>query len=284
MTLDIYKSVISACPLFLRPVIRILLRAGITYKQFTTIARSIFVDVAANEYGINGRKTNTSRIAILTGISRSEVTKIRKNIEREPDEFEHPTVLSNASRILSAWHHDAEFNNSDGEPLILPLDANNGTASFTGLVNKYGGDIPLTAMLKELKKTNSIEALSDGRLKVLTPFFIPNKYDSNKIFSLAETFHDIGETSYHNFVRDDEDPSRFQARAFNNHIPPELSEEFGEMVREKSYDLLQEIDQWLTEKEITASRKTDDKTTSRFGLGVYLIQGNPIKQINEDQS
>ncbi len=274
MTLDIYKSVIAASPLFLRPVIRILLRAGITYKQFATIARSIFVDVAAEEYGINGRKTNTSRIAILTGISRSEVTKIRKNLERDVEDFEFPTVLSNASRILAAWHQDEEFIDENGEPKLLTVEANGGNASFARLTKKYARDIPLTAMLKELKKTDSVAELPDGQLKALTRFFVPNKYDSNKIFSLAETFNDIGETSYYNFVRDeDEDEYRFQGRSFNQHIPTKYKEEFQQLVKAKGFELLEEIDHWLTQKEISLGDDAPKTTDNlKLGMGIYLIQ------------
>jgi len=272
MTLDIYKSVISACPLFLRPVIRILLRAGITYKQFATIARSIFVDVAAHEYGINGRKTNTSRIAILTGISRSEVTKIRKNLERDAEDYEFPTVLSNASRILAAWHQDENFIDANGTPKLLPIESNQDELSFAQLTKKYAGDIPLTAMLKELKKTKSIKQLEDGRLEVLTRFFIPNKYDSNKIFSLAETFNDIGETSFHNFVKDDDvQEYRLQARAFNRHIPEQYKEEFQQLVKAKGFELLNEIDYWLTQKEISIEDNQNNKNL-KLGMGIYLIQ------------
>jgi len=211
------------------------------------------------------------------------VTKIRKSLERDTDDYEFPTVLSNASRILAAWHQDKEFIDAKGEPRLLPLEAPNDQPSFARLTKKYAGDIPLTAMLKELKKTNAIEVQDDDQYKVLTRFFVPNKYDSNKIFSLAETFNDIGETSYHNFVRDDEDVSRLQARAFNNHVPEELANEFGEMVRTKSYELLEEIDNWLTKNEITKS-EMDNKKPARLGLGVYLIQGSPTETlINEEQ-
>lgn len=272
MSLEIYKSVVSACPLFLRPIIRILLRAGITYKQFATVARNIFVEVAANEYGINGRKTNTSRIAILTGISRSEVTKIRKELENEEKEFEFPTVLSNASRILSAWHQDEAFLDSNGKPKLLPLESNKKEESFTSLVGKYGGDIPLTAMLKELKKTNSIEETDDGQLRVLTRLYLPSKYDATMLFDIGETYKELGDTSYHNFLNKDTNKSRMQGRVFNAEIPAEYYEEFHKLARAESMKLFETLDHWLTEKEISLQRTNNEQfDKSKLGLGLYLI-------------
>lgn len=208
------------------------------------------------------------------------MTKIRKNLEKDDERFEFPTVLSNASRILSAWHQDAEFIDENKKPKKLPLEAPKGQPSFTDLVNKYGGDIPLTAMLKELKKTNSITENSDGQLEAITRFYIPTVYDSNKVFSMAETFSDIGATAFHNFVREEDDLPRIQIRALNNQIPEEYAEEFQSIYRSKCFELLEEIDDWLSEKESITTDNLNKKI--RLGLGVYMIQDTPLLNKPED--
>ena len=65
----------SACRTLLRPIALILLRGGITWKEFAELSKSVFVSVATDEFGIRGRPTNVSRVSILTGISRKEVNR-----------------------------------------------------------------------------------------------------------------------------------------------------------------------------------------------------------------
>ncbi|MBT8141508.1 MAG: hypothetical protein HKN88_06400 [Gammaproteobacteria bacterium] len=255
----------------MRPIIRILLRAGINYKQFAKITREVFVDVASEDFGISGRKTNISRVAILTGISRSEVTKIRKKQE-ECGEIEIPQTVNNAGRLLSGWHVDKEFLDQNGKPLILTVDGDE--PNFTSLMNKYGGDIPATAMLKELKQVSAIAINDSGEIKVLQRYFMPMNYDENRIFSLIDDFVDLGNTAHHNFTRDIDGESRFQVKVTNDYVSLAALPEFKVMVEEKCTALLEDFDDWLAEREIDPSTAIAEKQQIKLGLGMYFIQEN----------
>ena len=63
------QSVLDAFLLMLRPVVRILLRYGIGYREFAEVTKTAFVDVASADFGIRGRPTNISRVAVMTGLS-----------------------------------------------------------------------------------------------------------------------------------------------------------------------------------------------------------------------
>ena len=56
--------------------IEILLIYGINYRQLNQIVKLAYVDIVMNNYGIRGRKSNNSRISVITGITRKEVMKI----------------------------------------------------------------------------------------------------------------------------------------------------------------------------------------------------------------
>ena len=71
---DIVKQ---SCRHFLRPIVRFLLRQGILWQDFAELAKETFVEIARAEYGIDGRPTNNSRVAMLTGLSRREVARVR---------------------------------------------------------------------------------------------------------------------------------------------------------------------------------------------------------------
>ena len=65
---NIRQRVLQAGQQLLRPVVAMLLRSGITWKEFSDMSRSVFVRVATEDYGRKGRPTNMSRVAILTGL------------------------------------------------------------------------------------------------------------------------------------------------------------------------------------------------------------------------
>ncbi len=267
MTLDIYRSVLRACPVLMRPIIRILLKAGVNYKQFAKITREVYVEVATDDFGISGRKTNTSRVAILTGISRSEVTKIKKKHEEYGD-IEIPQTSNNAGRLLSGWHVDKDFLDADGKPLDLFIDGPE--PNFSTLMNRYGGDIPATAMLKELKLVSAVSLNEDGSVKPLQRFFMPVTYDENRIFTLIDDFVDLGNTSFHNLTRGNDEESYFQAKVTNDYVSESVFSEFQQMVRERGLKLLEEFDEWLANHEVSPEDLEKSKQI-QLGLGMYFI-------------
>ncbi|MEA3232214.1 MAG: DUF6502 family protein, partial [Thermodesulfobacteriota bacterium] len=60
------KRLSAAVIRLLRPLVRILLRNGVSYRTFSDLAKWVYVDVASKEFGIKGRKQSTSRISVVT--------------------------------------------------------------------------------------------------------------------------------------------------------------------------------------------------------------------------
>jgi hypothetical protein len=79
------KEILASATLrILSPLIRILLRNGVPFGAFADLAKWAYVDVAFREFGIKGRKQSASRVSILTGLSRKEVSRLR-NTEAPSD-------------------------------------------------------------------------------------------------------------------------------------------------------------------------------------------------------
>ena len=75
------REILQALLVALRPLARALLRAGIGYREFEEISKTAFVDVSTRDYGLRGRPTNISRVAVMTGLTRKEVRRIREKSE-----------------------------------------------------------------------------------------------------------------------------------------------------------------------------------------------------------
>ena len=157
---DIQRQILGAILLVLKPIARALLRVGVGYREFSEIAKTAFVETASLDYGLRGRPTNISRVAVMTGLTRKEVRRIRI----KTDASEHTVVMKTTpvSQILHRWYTDEEYLADNGSPKSLDFDSDG--LSFTSLVKKYGGDVPAGAMRTELKRIDAIEETDAGKL------------------------------------------------------------------------------------------------------------------------
>ncbi|MEL6870374.1 MAG: DUF6502 family protein [Pseudomonadota bacterium] len=144
----------------IKPLVHLLLESGIGHREFSEIAKRAFVEVATKEYGIRGRDTNISRVAVMTGLTRKEVKKIREGASRIDGEKGLKPIP--ASVVLHYWHTDSNFLASDGSPRVLEFEE--GMPSFKDLVKRYAGDIPPGAIRTELNRTGAIRILPNGSL------------------------------------------------------------------------------------------------------------------------
>ena len=103
-----------ACGHALEPLIRLLLKSGVTWRELAELTKEKFVQVATQEFGIKGRPTNASRVAILTGLDRREVRTLRLAAQNPAPES--MGYVSKPTLLLGGWHHDPDFLNPNGSP------------------------------------------------------------------------------------------------------------------------------------------------------------------------
>jgi hypothetical protein len=243
-----------------------LLRHGIGWKEFSELGKSVYVDVAGRDYGLSGRPTNASRVSILTGLSRRDVKKQRARLAEEADPAGE-TTGSHATRLLSGWFQDPDFS-QDGAPRVLGREGDGG---FSGLHQRYGGDIPVSAMLKELVKVGAVREREDGRLEALTRYYMPGRSDPAALTRSGSVAEDLGCTLAWNLAREADEPSRFEGRATHGSIPLDRVAEFRAFLEREGMALLERADAWLTDHR--APEDMPRRKTTRLGLGVYQVQG-----------
>src|SRR5467141_1912261 len=113
-------QVLAAARQWLKPLVHVLIRCGITWKDFAELAKATYVEVATEEFGKRGRPTNVSRTAVLTGLARREVRKQRERLAVTPEAW--TGYVTKASLVLSAWHQDPKFLDSDGKRAHLAME------------------------------------------------------------------------------------------------------------------------------------------------------------------
>ena len=272
-------AVVQTCRVLLRPIASLLLKCGMTWREFADVSKSVFVTVASQDYGLNGRPTNVSRVSILTGVSRKEIARVRTLLEHESTPL--PNKTTDATRLLSGWHQDPDFRTPTGEPRALPLDGEG--ASFATLWKRYGGDVPVTSMRKELERAGAIMTQADGLVRAERRYFMPRSFDPQWILNAGSMLRDLGSSITHNLdvgttsaasakVPASTSTRRFIGRATSDSIDEAAVPEFEALVEQSGQEFLEKIDKWLVEHEARPAPGGARKRL-RLGLGVFLIAG-----------
>ncbi len=269
MTSPLQKRILEALVVAMKPLARALLASGITFKQFEEVSKCAFVAVAASDYGIRGRPTNNSRIAVITGLGRKEVKRLRDQESGQwPSEF---ITESPASILLHNWNNDPDYQDENGEPLILHYDS--GYPSFVSLVAKYAGDIPPGAMKTELNRVSAIEELDDDRIKVKTPYFVPPGLGDRLIIGLEEGASTLLSTLAYNCDPKRVEEPRFQRVASVDGIHSDFHGEIEEYAKEHlttiGLDFCTYLDAYHRKSLVKSG---EDQEVSQVGIGLYYYK------------
>lgn len=262
-------AILEATRHILMPLVKFLIRFGIGYREFSELSKKTFVDVAAQDFGVRGRPTNTSRIAVLTGLPRKQVKRLR---EQSGIGELGTTHMTQASLLLAAWFSDPRFLRKNGIPRQLAFDS--GRPSFVDLVQKYGRDIPAVTMLKELKRTGAVRELPSGKLSVKSKTNIAKGSDSESVRRAGAVIHHMLSTVIHNLSCESTDELRLERRSFSIHLRPKYIDEFRRFASIEGQKFVETIESWISSHEYVPSNR--EESACLIGAGVYMFEDENV--------
>lgn len=250
------QSLVVAIRTMLRPIVRLLIAMGFSAKDFIEIAKTVFVEVASEDYGKRNRPANTSRIALLTGLTRRETARLRLVSDHDPLPLADPMVP--IGRVLSDWFTLDAYQSEDGKPKTLSLED-----TFRDLIEQHRADIPPTTMIKEMVNHGCI-SIDGDKVTVHSRYFMPFELDRKAIERFGVVMADMGNTITNNLLSSDRTQALFEGRAVNELVSIEASPAFRSYLERRALALLEEVDDWLTDH-------TNGDETERLGVGIYTI-------------
>ncbi len=253
---------------------RILLRFGIGFREFSEIAKTAFVDVASSDYGLRGRPTNISRVAVMTGLTRKEVKRLREKIEGGEE-----TLVIKAtplSEVLHRWHSEEEFLNSNSRPKPLPFAGDR--VSFSSLVRKFGGDIPPGALRTELKRVGAIEEREDGVLELIKRSVMPSGLDARLVISLVHGAYPLLSTIAHNVNPEREVDSWPQLTAFTQSVRKADMPRIRRISSDRLAEIAESFDDLFIAYEALHESEEDSVDQSLIAVGVFYFEDTDVRQ------
>lgn len=270
---ELRRAALAGLRLALRPLFRILLRSGVTWQDASEVCKATLVEVASSDFGLHGRPTNMSRVAIMTGLGRREVKRLRDLLDAAPQI--DAGRLHGATRVLTGWHLDPEFSDGAGQPRDLIFDDEAGTddrPTFTHLCKRYGGDLAPITMRRELARVGAVVELPAGGLRVVMRYYMPLQMDPEAVVRAGSMLEDLGTTVSFNLAKSEEELSRFAGRALNTRIRSADASRFRIFLEQEGQAFLERIDEWLSRHEAPPPGDGAAPRTVRVGAGVYGIQ------------
>ena len=274
---DMPKLTRTAVRNFVDPMVAMLLKNGVTYKEFMHLCKQSYVDVAQKQFGLRGRPTNTVRVSAITGIDRRDVKAIKEILAQGGDAQDVDSANQDRmSRIVRGWHDDPDFKTAAGKPADISLES--GELSFKALAHRHAGGLPLNVILKELLNAGCVEMLDSGKLRLIKSFYSPPGLNPEALLRASNVVRDLGETLFHNLYTSSErarETPRIERRAMTE-VSSSDAKAFKAFVHDEGQKFIETIVQWLIEHEATEESKTNDaKPVVRVGVGIYGIERKP---------
>jgi hypothetical protein len=250
----------------LRPLVRILFRAGVRFDEFVELLRGIYVEITIRDALDVGKKITTGRISILSGVARRDVERLVSTDEwlRVPK----PTDAAALAAVLHRWHTDSSFLGPYGVPLELPMTGQAGR-NFTELVSGSPISIDPTSAYEQLLAARMIAKSGETHVKVLSRSYVmPEPLSAEMLEHFGSSMRNLASTLNFNMTPS-QASKRLERSVFpDDGLPDELITEFDTFVRERAQQLISDVDDWLA----GANRRAIKDPSRRTNMGVSVYQ------------
>ncbi|HWD30237.1 MAG TPA: DUF6502 family protein [Pseudomonas sp.] len=190
-------SLLSALRRVMRPLVRLMLRKGVTYTVFADVLKEVFVDVADREFRLDDKAPSDSRISLLTGIHRKDVRRLRH--EGDTASMALPENITLGAQLVNVWTNSQPFCKAVGQALPLPrLASVGGEVSFDALVARVSTDIRARVVLDEWLRLGVVRVDEQDCVHLEAQAFLPQKGFDEKAAYLGHNLHDHASAAVHN--------------------------------------------------------------------------------------
>ncbi|WP_323601624.1 DUF6502 family protein [Pseudomonas putida] len=190
-------SMLSALRRVMRPLVRLMLRKGVTYTMFTDLLKEVFVDVAHREFRLNDTAPTDSRISLLTGVHRKDVRRLRN--EGDTARATLPDNITLGAQLVNVWTNTPPFCSAPGQTRALArLASVGGDCSFDALVARVSTDIRGRVVLDEWLRLGVVRLDEQDCVHLEAHAFVPQKGFDEKAAYFGHNLHDHACAAVHN--------------------------------------------------------------------------------------
>lgn len=272
---DAFVRVLSG---LLKPLVRALIAQGVTAPALYRQIKKTYVEVAEEDFSIEGKPATDSRINVLTGVHRRDVRQFRE--EADGKDVTTRTRVTTIVSVIGKWLADRNYTDKDGNPLPLKrfgTDIN----TFESLVISVSRDVRPRTVLDELMRQGLVSLDEETELLTLNPeaFLGPADLDQ-KVHFFADNVGDHLAAAVDNLLS--EKPRYMERAVFYNRLTQSSIDEIEERARTIGNDALLELNKTAHSKQQN-DMSTEDGT-QRFRFGVFFYHEDQATKKNTDET
>jgi Family of unknown function (DUF6502) len=181
----VLERVLRVC----KPLVRLLLRNGVTYPVLAAALKPVFLHAARDELARREMPQTDSAVSLLCGVHRRDVRQLSAALAQQTASTLVPPQgpLGMAAQVVGRWMHDSALQDRQGQPLALTR--NGPPPSFDSLVASVSSDVRPRAVLDELLRLGVVQ--DDGSaIRLVRGGFAPNQSFEEASALIADNLQD----------------------------------------------------------------------------------------------
>lgn len=250
-------ALIAAIRRILRPLVRVLIANGVTWPTFGGLIKAVYAEEAERRFSLPGKPITDSRIALLTGLHRKDIARLREEGGGEMAELVSPSL---SAQVLGRWTGHSGYRGEDGKPQALSRPA------FDALVESISKDIRPRVLLDEFLRAGLVRERGDGALELIEAAHLPHGDYDKMAYWFGRNIADHLATAAHNLAGGQ--PPLLERALFHGGLTPESVRQLNAEATAAVMDVLIRLNEQATR--LSERDKAQPDANQRFVAGAYI--------------
>jgi len=279
-------ALVNAIRRLLRPLVHLMLSFQITYPFLINLLKSLYVEVAEQDFSVNNKRPTDSRINLLTGVHRKDVKRLRSET---PGHSSMPPNISTGAQLIAFWLGSERFLDTNGRPLPLPLRSGAEVPegpTFDDLVEQVcKQDIRPRVILDDWLHLGIAHQDDKGRIILNTGAFTPDAGFDEKVFFFGKNIHDHISASVHNLAG--KKPAFFDRSVYYDQLSRESVDELATLANDAGMKALRSVNSkalGLQQRDIEHAERSGEQNHKRYRINFGIFNYNTHYNRNQENN
>lgn len=251
----------------LKPLVKFLLKHGITYTALQEALKSLYVEVTIESGQLETKRMTDSRISLLTGIHRKEVKRLREYLQQGDTPSLGELQASLSAAVMAKWLSSPDYLEDTGYPRQIPRTGK--APSFEALVYSVSKDKHYRSLLDDWL-AQGIVTLEGNVLMLQQQGFVPSEDEAEKLYFAGKNLGAHIETVTQNLQPDS--MPMFERAVFYRGLSQESVAEIEQEAKRRNLQTLTKINDMAANAKQTLPAGKDSNNISGFHLGIYFLR------------
>jgi hypothetical protein len=258
----------------LKPVAKLAMSMGINYQMLSDTLKQVLVEVAENDFKLDGREQTDSRISLISGVHRKDVHRLRN---ADVPELQQAASVNFSSLLVAMWINNSQFSDKNGKPKSLAkLSSEGGDCSFESLVASVSKDIRSRSVLDEWLRIGVVYLDKNDNVCLNHESFIATNGFEEKLFFFQHNIHDHIAAATNNVLN--ENPPMLERCVFYEGLTEEDINELNTMAESMGMEAIKRINK--TALELKKQNEGNFNANQRFTFGIYFYKAKELLEKN----